>query len=399
MRQVLLGFIVRLREAGVRISVAESLDAAQAAAAAGLDRMRLREALAATLIKDEADRAIFDREFDRYFRAAPAGRTEPKRGQSWQGMVGAHGRPSQSGAAAPVRKPSPPPQAGEKSTKPSSRDEPAEKPTANERQADADATAETPESSRQEHQAEHQAGSAAARSREAETKPFTLYTDLDYEQALTALEPLRRRFRARMGRRLRTARRGRIDIRRTIRAGIQRGGALIDLRMRRRRPRHVNLLLLADISGSVRYASSLMLGLAAGARECFRTVHSFVYVDHLAEAGFEQGYLNMMPMLDLYARSDFGRVLAELVGTRRHLLNRQTLVVILGDGRNNRRPARADLLRQLRWLCRAVVWLNPEEPERWGSGDSAIANYAREVDELIPCRNLRELEKSLGKVA
>ncbi len=399
MRQVLLGFIVRLREAGVRISVAESLDAAHAAAAAGLDRIRLREALAATLIKDEADRATFDREFDLYFRAAPAGRTEPKRGQSWQGMVGAHGRPSQGGAVPPVRKPSTPPQAGEKSVKPSRRDEPAEKSAASERQDDAEIGGETPESSRQENQAEHQAGSAAARNREAETKPFTLYTDLDYEQALKTLEPLRRRFRARMGRRLRTARRGRIDIRRTIRAGIQRGGALIDLRMRRRRPRHVDLLLLADISGSVRYASSLMLGLAAGARECFRTVHSFVYVDHLAEAGFEQGYLNMMPILDFYARSDFGRVLAELYGTRRHLLNRQTLVVILGDGRNNRKPARADLLRQIRWLCRAVIWLNPEEPSRWGTGDSAIANYAREVDELIPCRNLRELEKSLGKVA
>ncbi len=398
MRQVLLGFIVRLREAGVRISVAESLDAAQAAAAAGLDRVRLREALAATLIKHEADRPTFDREFDLYFRAAPAGRTEPKRGQSWQGMVGAHGRPSQGGAVPPVRKPSPPPpQAGEKSTKPSSRDEPAEKPSASERQADADSG--EPSESSQEHQTEHQAGSAAARNREAETKPFTLYTDLDYEQALKTLEPLRRRFRVRMGRRLRMARRGRIDIRRTIRAAIQRGGALIDLRMRRRRPRHVDLLLLADISGSVRYASSLMLGLAAGARECFRTVHSFVYVDHLAEAGFERGYLNMMPMLDLYARSDFGRVLAELAGTRRHLLNRQTLVVILGDGRNNRKPARADLLRQIRRRCRAVVWLNPEEPERWGTGDSAIATYAREVDELIPCRNLRELEKSLAKVA
>src|SRR5271155_2409749 len=83
----------------------------------------------------------------------------------------------------------------------------------------------------------------------------------------------------------------------------------------------------------------------------------------------------------------------------RHLLNRATLMVILGDGRNNRRPARADLLRQIRWLCRAVIWLNPEEPERWGTGDSAIPNYARVVDELIPCRNLRELEKSLGRVA
>jgi uncharacterized protein len=395
MREAILGFIVRLREAGVRISVAESLDAVQAAAAAGLERVRLREALAATLIKDEADRPNFDREFDAYFGAALQARTEPKRGQSWQGMVGEHGRPSEGGAVAPVRKPSTPPRAGAKIVKPSSRDEPAEKSAARQPEDHADAEGDTGESPREDHKA----ASAAARTREAETKPFSAYTELDYEQALKTLEPLKRRFRVRMGRRLRLARRGRIDIRRTIRASIQRGGALIDLRMRRRRPRHVDLLLLADISGSVRYASSLMLGLAAGARECFRTVHSFVYVDHLAEAGFERGYLNMMPMLDLYARSDFGRVLVELVSTRRHLLNRQTLVVILGDGRNNRRPARADLLRQIRWLCRAVVWLNPEEPQRRGTGDSAIPNYAREVDEMIGCRNLRELEQSLGKVA
>ena len=38
MREALLGFIARLRETGVRISVAESLDAAEAMMAAGLER-------------------------------------------------------------------------------------------------------------------------------------------------------------------------------------------------------------------------------------------------------------------------------------------------------------------------------------------------------------------------
>ncbi len=229
-----------------------------------MERIRLREALAATLIKDEADRPTFDREFDVYFGAARQARTEPKRGQSWQGMVGGHGRPSEGGAVAPVRKPSTPPRAGAKIVKPSSRDEPAEKSTARQQEDDADAEGDTGESSCEDHKA----ASAAARIREAETKPFSAYTDLDYEQALKTLEPLKRLFRVRIGRRLRLARRGRIDIRRTIRASIQRGGALIDLRMRRRRPRHVDLLLLADISGSVRYASSLMLPHGAQFRLC-----------------------------------------------------------------------------------------------------------------------------------
>jgi uncharacterized protein len=394
MRDAILGFIVRLREAGVRISVAESLDAANAVAAAGLERVRMREALAATLIKDEADRPAFDREFDLYFSAAKKREDGPRRGQSYQGMTGQHGRPSQRGEQPPVHQP-PPPSEREKGFKSSTKEERGDSAGARDRKDDAQTRAQQAERG----PSEGQTGAAAARDRESENKPFSVYDDLDYEQALKTLAPLRRRFRVRLGRRLRMARRGRVDIRRMIRASIQRGGALIDLRLRRRRPRHVDLLLLADISGSVRYASSLMLGLVAGARECFRAVHSFVYVDRLAEAGFEGGYLNMTPALDLYARSDFGRVMAELLATRRHLLNRATLVIILGDGRNNRRPARADLLRQIRRLCPAVVWLNPEEPKRWGTGDSAIPTYAREVNELIACRNLKDLEQSLARVA
>ena len=87
MREALLGFIARLREAGVRISVAESIDAAHAMAAAGLERVRLREALAATLVKDEADRPAFDREFDLYFRAGHQSRkrsaSAARAGKGW----------------------------------------------------------------------------------------------------------------------------------------------------------------------------------------------------------------------------------------------------------------------------------------------------------------------------
>jgi uncharacterized protein with von Willebrand factor type A (vWA) domain len=202
----------------------------------------------------------------------------------------------------------------------------------------------------------------------------------------------------RLGRRLRLASSGRIDFRRTIRAAIQRGGLLSDLHFRARRPRHLDLLILADISGSVKYASKLMLELAAGAYGCFRRVRTFVYIDQIAEAGFEHGYLVMTPSLDLYARSDFGRVLTQVWERRSELSGRATVVVIMGDGRNNRRAPRADLLREIGRRSRAMIWLNPEPIERWNSGDSAIAQYAREVSEVIECGNLRALERSLARL-
>ena len=409
LREQLGKFIAGLRAAGVRISVAESIDAMNAVAAAGLERAWMREALAATLIKDEADRATFDEAFGRFFAGPPrraAGRKHPDHPGRSESAATGQGKPGEN--------PSPNPKEHQarkspQATSKGGQDQPDRSHNETNDEKDSDETggagvaargskgAVPPHQSSENEAAEESGieGARLARLRTIERRPFSGYTDLEYKQARDALKPLERRFRIRLGRRLHLARSGRIDFRRTIRAAIQHGGALADLRFRSRRPRHVDLLILADVSGSVRYAAELMLELVAGARTCFRRVASFVYIDRLAEAGFEQGHLVTSPPLDLYARSDFGRVLIELWNRRAELLNRQTLVVILGDGRNNRRAARADLLREIARTVAAVIWLNPEEPARWGSGDSAINQYRREVTALYPSGNLHELQRAL----
>lgn len=421
LRDQLVSFIAALRDAGVRVSVAESIDAMNAVAAVGLERAMMHEALAASLIKDEADRALFDESFNRFFSAPRADRGEhpDQRGAQVSAAAG-RGRPGDDPFSlprddAPPRKPEQP-RDGAQSSDRDEKSSPSEaKPSKNTAAAHRD-DAKGKEAERKSDQTrgkEEQSGADAreesrtpgidaariARLRAIERMPFDNFSDLDYDEARDALAPLIRRFRIRLGRRLRLAKTGRIDFRRTIRAAMQRGGAMIDLNFRARRPRHVDLVILADISGSVRYAAQLMLELMAGARGCFRRISSFVYVDHLAEADFEDGHLVMTPALDLYARSDFGRVLGELWQRRSGLLTRSTIVVIMGDGRNNRLPARADVVREISRACRAVVWLNPEDPARWGTGDSAIKQYAREVKLLVPSRNLRELQVALTAIA
>src|SRR5579863_1841161 len=411
LRDQLVSFIAALRSAGVRISVAESIDAMNAVAAAGIERTRMHEALAAALIKDEADRPTFDESFSRFF-ASPArvrGEHPDNRGAQVSAASG-RGRPGENPPQLddqPPRKPDQPREGSARELDDSSprRQFQSEKKSLSSDRKDSEADRKRGDRERDESESRSESAASqidaarVARIRAIERMPFEKFSDLDYDEARDALAPLIRRFRIRLGRRLRLAKTGRIDFRRTIRAAMQRGGALIDLNFRARRPRHVDLVILADISGSVRYAAQLMLELIAGAHGCFRRVSSFVYVDHLAEADFEQGHLVMTPPLDLYARSDFGRVLGELWNRRSGLLTRSTIVVIMGDARNNRLPARADLVREIARLCRAVVWLNPEDPARWGTGDSAIKQYAREVTALAPSRNLRELQVALTAIA
>ncbi len=426
LKDELLRLVGELRQAEVDISVAETLDATRALAAAGFAQpSRMREALAAALVKDEADRAAFDEVFRRFFGRGAAAGEAPRAGAhrrtigvgGGRGSEGASGRAQRrrpeapSYAAEPRHQPqashhererrgvrreapdAPPPAAEADNAGRGGVPQDAAPPRALHQPADARADIDEPgvDASRQSVlRAAHQA-------------PFAEYTDLEYEAARDALAPLARRFRMRLGRRLHPAQRGRIDFRRTIRASLQRGGALVDLRFRARRPRHTDLLILADVSGSVRFSAALMLELVAGVHKYFRRVRSFLFIDRLAEADFVDGRLATEPGLDSYARSDFGRVLSELWARRAALVSRATLTVILGDGRNNRRPARADILRDLRRQCRAIVWLTPEKQERWGTGDSAIYQYGREVDALYCCANFgelaRALERSIGAAA
>jgi len=408
LRDELLRFVSQLRGAGVRISIAETLDAMNAIAAAGLERAPMREALAASLIKDEEDRHIFDDLFAMFFGSARKPTDDGWRKSGTESSIAGGSGRIESESIRSIRKDKKPsPSAVSEKGKPreesenesqETREGEAESDNSRGEEDHADEAREESSESGDEHEAAFSSGHDARR-RKIERTPFERYSDLEFDEARDALAPIARRFRVRLGRRLRMAKRGRLDFRRTLRASIQRGGALSDLRFRARRPRHIDLVILADISGSVRYSSTLMLELIAGAANCFRRVRSFVFIDRIAEAEFEQNHLIMTPPLDLYARSDFGRVLGELWERRGELFNRATVLVIMGDGRNNRRPARADLLREMARLCRAVIWLIPEERERWGTGDSAIFQYAREVSALAPARDLHELEGALVKVA
>ncbi len=93
---ILLDFIAELRHACVPISVAESLDAMRAITLAGLARLRLREALRASLIKDEAHRDTFERAFSAFF--APPRKVSGDPRQSRGAHIGLHGAHSRSGS-------------------------------------------------------------------------------------------------------------------------------------------------------------------------------------------------------------------------------------------------------------------------------------------------------------
>jgi uncharacterized protein with von Willebrand factor type A (vWA) domain len=215
--------------------------------------------------------------------------------------------------------------------------------------------------------------------------PARPFTGRDVSEARDLVRELGARLRGRLARRERALRRGRLDLRRTLRAAASSGGVPLWLRRRGRRPGRPDLVVLCDLSGSVAAASELLLGLVAPAARHFRRVHLFAYVDRLVPVSIEHGHVAPGGALDLYARSDFGRVLADLWATQRAALGRATLVLVLGDARNNRLPPRAGPLRAVRERVQRVLWLVPEPRARWDTGDSVLRLYAPSCDAVVEC--------------
>lgn len=348
------------------MSTGETLDAMHAVAVAGVERERLREALAATLVKDEGDRPAFDDVFERCF-PLPAPDVPRRRRK--------HRAAEANPGAGTGRRRSPPNEAPL----------PGAPPLADAARGFRSASDPIPAARR---------GPRPGRADELRRRPFRELAagevgDLCSLAALLA-QPLARR----VARRWRTARHGPVDLRRTLRAASGTGGTPLRLVRRRRRPAPPDLLALCDLSGSVAAASELLLALLAPARRYFRRVELYAYVDRLCPITIEHGRLVPDGALDLHARSDFGRVLADLQASRSRV-GPNTLVLVLGDARNNRRPPRADLLHALGRHARQVLWIVPEPRSRWNTGDSVLAAYARWCDGVFEAADLDGLVRAV----
>jgi uncharacterized protein with von Willebrand factor type A (vWA) domain len=231
----------------------------------------------------------------------------------------------------------------------------------------------------------------AARRRALLRQPLHALDPREVEEARELVRALGARLRGRLARRERRLRRGRLDVRRTLRAATTTGGVPLRLVRRRRRPDRPDLVALVDLSGSVATASELCLGLVAPAARFFRRVHLFAYVDRPCPITVERGHVTPDGVLDLHAKSDFGRVLEVMTTTYARLATRRTLLLVVGDARNNRRPPRADLLRRLREHVQRVVWLVPEPRARWNTGDSVLDRYTPSCDVVLECETLGAL--------
>ena len=85
---------------------------------------------------------------------------------------------------------------------------------------------------------------------------------------------------------------------------------------------------------------------------------------------------------------------------RDHLdaVDHRTTVIFLGDGRNNFNDPRLDLVQTIKRRARRIIWLNPESPWLWGTGDSDVLEYLPLCDATYEVSNLAQLTEAVDRL-
>ncbi len=456
MEERITKFVAALRAAGVRVSLAESEDAWRAIRHMGvMDRNRFRWALRATLVKDASGLPIFEELFPLYFGVDQPPMMNPQDGmsqeerdmlqQAMDDLAGElqqllnwllNGRqPSQEELEELAQ------QAGiDRATSTSQAERYARRmqrllhweqlqellellwELLAEQGMDPEKIQQLKERVAQnmealEKQLEQFAGQAIGEQTVEEyqkrppsvdelmERPFELLNEEEMRLLRDEVRRLAARLRSHAALRQKRGQDGRLDAKSTIRANLRYGGVPMELhyRTRRLRPKLVTLL---DVSTSMRQVTEFFLWLLYELQDQIQKARSFAYIDHLEEVSQDLATLRPDEAMQSittklppgHYNTDFGASLREFESEHMDAVDFRTTVIVLGDGRNNLQDPALDTFSDLGRRSRRIIWMNPEYPAQWGTGDSDMLEYAPLCNEVYQVRNLAQLAAAVDRM-
>jgi len=201
-------------------------------------------------------------------------------------------------------------------------------------------------------------------------KDFSTFAGDDLDEVSRLVVAIARRVATRLSRRTRQARRGHlVDLRRTIRHSLRRGGEIIDLAYRRRKIQKTRVVLLADVSGSMDLYSRFLIQFIFALQHALGQVETLVFSTSLTRVTDALSESDLRAALDEVARrvpdwsggTKIGHSLrAFLTRYGDTILTPRTVVIVISDGWDT---GDIDVLegamRDVHARAGRVIWLNP----------------------------------------
>ena len=228
-------------------------------------------------------------------------------------------------------------------------------------------------------------------------RPFEALSDADKKLLQREVQKLAAALRTRIALRQKRAKSGQMDAKATIRANLKYHGIPMEIKHRNRihKPK---IVVICDVSTSMRFCSELMLSFLFALQGQVRKTHAFAFIDHLESISEDFSGSNadeaiasvLWRMPSGHYNTDLGWALNNFNEDHMDTLNSGTTLIIVGDGRNNYNDPHLDIFSRMSRRATRTIWLNPESPTMW-HGDSDMPKYAPLCSNVLKVSNLREL--------
>jgi len=225
----------------------------------------------------------------------------------------------------------------------------------------------------------------------------------DLPEAEQLLQQLSRKLAVQILRRRRSGpRSGQLDLRRSLRENMRYGGTIFKLKHKPRRRSRQQILLICDVSGSMKRYSTFVIHFLHGLREVVRELSCFIFSDRLENLSGElRDRQDLNHLLDRVIRrsetwgggTNLGVSLNQLLSKYPDLLNQRTSVIVVSDTRTISLNQATGELDKLKDRVKRVIWLNPLPKEQWPEFRSVGA--VAELVEMWPCNTIGQLEEVL----
>lgn len=226
----------------------------------------------------------------------------------------------------------------------------------------------------------------------------------DMERMKALVAKMAKRLAVRHSRRRRVRNRGQLDIRHTMRANAGHDGIPFELVWKRKRKDRPKIVAICDVSGSVSAYVRFLLLFLYMLKDEVTDLGAFAFSANLKEVAHELDSMSFEKAMDHIVdkigggSTDYGQALVDLKTNYWEIIDRRTTILILGDGRSNQTDPRLDIFQEAADRAKRVVWLCPEPPGRWGTGDSCVLQYQPHCTHLSHCATALDLERALDEV-
>lgn len=208
------------------------------------------------------------------------------------------------------------------------------------------------------------------------------------------------RFKTKIAKNVSTSNKVRYDIKNIIKKACSSGGIPMKLMFKKPMQNKPKLVLVLDISGSCSSASKLMLLFMYYLKQAFAGgCNAYVFVNSLHDV---TSFLNTksplqavnsimesIPTRGVY--SDYNVPLKYFYENNMGTINKDSIVVFIGDARNNSNPTGEEYIKAISRKSRACFWLNTEDEAEWNTGDSIMSCYAKYMQDVLPVLTVGQL--------